>query len=59
MSIAKYIIANMVSSLMDTKDDVGASLDKLDVFDQEIIKVKEFITKQAKFYNDRAINDRK
>ena len=35
MSIAKYIIANMVSSLMDTKDDAGASLDKLDVFDQE------------------------
>ena len=59
MSIAKYIIANMVSSLMDTKDDAGASLDKLDVFDQEIIKVKEFITKQAKFYNDKVINDRK
>ena len=59
MSIAKYIIANMVSSLMDTKDDASASLDKLDVFDQEIIKVKEFITKQAKFYNDKVINDRK
>lgn len=59
MSIAKYIIANMVSSLMDTKDDTGASLDKLDVFDQEITKVKEFIIKQAKFYNDRVIKDKK
>ena len=53
MSIAEHIIKNMVSSLMDTKDDNNASLDKLDFFRTEMQKVDEFIVKQTKFYDDK------
>ena len=53
MSIAEHIIKNMVSSLMDTKDDNNASLDKLDFFRTEMQKVDEFIVKQTKFNDDK------
>lgn len=38
---------------MDTKDDSNASLDKLDFFKSEMLKVDEFIVKQTKFYDDK------
>lgn len=59
MSISEHIIRNMVSSLMETKENRMASLDKLAHFHTEMKKVDEFITKQTEFFWDKDVEDKR
>ena len=47
----------MVSSLMLTKDDTPASLDKIELFEKQTEEVYNFLQRQKGFYRLRLLNE--